>query len=97
MPRSRSFDWDRAEAMLKDGYTVDGICRELGCTRAALWGMRRTLGSPIRFKIGGVSAIDDEWVDRLRRQGRTYRQIAEELGVCVRTVERAVKRLRSSR
>lgn len=90
----RSFDWEQAVAMLEDGYTLDGVRRELGCTRAALWQARAKLGSQVRFKRGR-KPVDDEQVDWLTRQGWSAAKIADKLKVSSRTVCRSRARLRS--
>lgn len=96
MTRPRSFDWDRAARMLDDGSTIDGVVRELGCTRNALYNARRAMGLTHRFKVGS-RPCDDERVDRLTRQGWSQRAIAESMGVSVRTVERSRARLKAQR
>jgi biotin operon repressor len=91
--RPRSFDWEKAIEMIDDGYTIEGICSALGCTRAALWNARRTLGHVFAYPRG-PRGIDEERVDWLTREGRSAPYIAEILGCSKRTVVRARARLR---
>lgn len=93
MTRPRSFDWERAVAMIEDGYTVEGVCRELGCHPGALWVARRELGSTVRFRRGPVP-LDEERVMELTRRGLSLAQIADKLSVTTRTISRARARAR---
>lgn len=95
MSRSRTFDWERARAMLEDGRTPEAVVRELGITKNALAHARRVMGLPKFPK--GRAPIDDEKVARLSAHGWTRRQIADELGVSFRTVERSRARIRATR
>lgn len=74
--------------MLADGATIEGMMRELGCTRPALYQARRALGLQKKFPTG-PRPIDDEKVAALTRLGWTKREIAREMGYAIRTIERS--------